>query len=471
VLLGTVLAQSAWIFALPPFRGTDEFNHVFRAASVARGDWRPHDLAKHGRGDLVPVPQDLIDAAHTQCTSLTYTLRNDCNPVPGTERRGEALIATSASRYNPAYYWVVGSAALPFHGTPALYVMRIVSALLCAILISLAAWCLTLWARSSWPFLGLLLALTPVTLFSTIVVAPNGLELCSALVIWSAALGLTRAKTGRAERGLLHAMVPAAIILGIDRPLGPGFLILAVVVSVMAQGLAPVAKVLRRHMAATATLVVAALAAIAANAYWLLTANLSQVSMHAHNTGALSNALRLIPVQFLQLFAAFPYRDVPAPPVVYACTVIVAAAALATGFAAARRRLRVVVLLTVLATFAGPFLFTLATYSTKADFWQGRYGLPFVFGVPILRGLALDRRPVRHRLVLAGAVLAVALLALAHTVSATHVLELELRRPASVLDPSWVHPGVWVIGFLMVAGWALYSQTLRRTEPSGFERH
>src|SRR4051812_17846045 len=40
VLLATLLAQAAWILAVPPFRGMDEFDHAFRAAGVASGQWR-----------------------------------------------------------------------------------------------------------------------------------------------------------------------------------------------------------------------------------------------------------------------------------------------------------------------------------------------------------------------------------------------------------------------------------------------
>ena len=35
-----LLLQSAWVLALPPFRGTDEFDHAYRAAEVAGGEWK-----------------------------------------------------------------------------------------------------------------------------------------------------------------------------------------------------------------------------------------------------------------------------------------------------------------------------------------------------------------------------------------------------------------------------------------------
>lgn len=41
VFLGALLMQAAWIVAVPPFRGSDEFDHAYRAASVADGAWMP----------------------------------------------------------------------------------------------------------------------------------------------------------------------------------------------------------------------------------------------------------------------------------------------------------------------------------------------------------------------------------------------------------------------------------------------
>lgn len=465
-LLGTVLAQAAWIFALPPFRGTDEFNHAFRAASVARGDWAPHDPAKHGRGDLVRVPRDLVQAAHAQCASLPYTMHDDCNAVR-TVGHGQVLVATSASRYNPAYYAIVGTAALPFHGTTALYAMRIVSSLLCSLFLSLAVWSLTLWARSWWPFLAFLVAMTPVAIFSTIVVAPNGLEFCSALAIWCALVGLTRAPNPRTERRLIYAAIPAGIVLAVVRPLGPGFLCLALITAWLATGPRSFASVVGRNLRACGILSVLCAIAIGANALWLWSANLSQVSLHGHNPDPLISSLRLAPAQFLQLFAAFPYRDVPAPTIVYATTLLVAAIALGVGLRASQGSLRIVIIAAALATFAGPFLFTLVTYVSKGSFWQGRYGLPFVVGVPLLIGFALDRRPPIHRLGAPVVVTILALLSVAHAVSPINVMLLEFRRSASIHDPHWVHPAVWGVGALIVLAWASYLLGLLRAASLG----
>ena len=81
-MLGTLLMQAAWWLALPPFRGTDEFDHAYRAAAVAGGQWRPSgEIAAHGRGELVTVPRSLVSAAEPVCSSYPYTGHDNCHPV------------------------------------------------------------------------------------------------------------------------------------------------------------------------------------------------------------------------------------------------------------------------------------------------------------------------------------------------------------------------------------------------------
>ncbi|MEP6665706.1 MAG: hypothetical protein ABJA81_04595, partial [Nocardioidaceae bacterium] len=73
-VLGALLLQLAWSLSLPAFTGVDEFDHAYRAAAVAHGEWRA-DLgpATHGRGDLVSVPKALPPAAGSVCNSYKYT--------------------------------------------------------------------------------------------------------------------------------------------------------------------------------------------------------------------------------------------------------------------------------------------------------------------------------------------------------------------------------------------------------------
>ena len=87
VLVGVLIAQAVWIMAVPPFRGSDEVDHVFRAAGVARGQFHLSQGTPHGRGTLVRVPDDLVEAAQPQCLALSYPGRDNCQAAEQPWRR------------------------------------------------------------------------------------------------------------------------------------------------------------------------------------------------------------------------------------------------------------------------------------------------------------------------------------------------------------------------------------------------
>ena len=143
--------------------------------------------ATRGTGAWLQVPGDIVDAARPQCQARVYTTASDC---VGT-REGDAVrIASGAGRYHPLYYAVVGTLALPFHGTAALYVMRLATAALALALVALALGALRTWARSRIALLGPVVAFTPVVVYSCSIVSPNGVEMAAGLAFWAAAVGL-----------------------------------------------------------------------------------------------------------------------------------------------------------------------------------------------------------------------------------------------------------------------------------------
>src|SRR4051794_19595512 len=75
------LMQIAWILVMAPFTGIDEFDHVFRAESVAGGHWSASDESlplNFARGGLVPVRASVADAAQPACARLPYTSPFNC---------------------------------------------------------------------------------------------------------------------------------------------------------------------------------------------------------------------------------------------------------------------------------------------------------------------------------------------------------------------------------------------------------
>ncbi len=458
LFVGTLLAQAAWLVSVPAFRGIDEFDHAYRAASVARGEWRPSgEVAADGRGELVTVPRDLVAAAGPECSARPYTGPDNCRPVDDDGQR-QVQVATAASRYHPAYYWVVGEAARGAHGTSALLVMRWVSAVVCAAFAALAGWAVSRWARTRWPVVALLACLTPVLVYSGIVVAPNAVEIFAALSVWVALAGLAgparHSLTRRVERSLLVAAVPGAVVLATVRSLGLGWLGLCVLVVLGVLGPARSLALVRRHRgtlaACTGVVGLAALAAVG----WLAAVRPNQLESHADNQGALAGSLIQVPVWVLQTVAAAPGRSDPAPGVVYLLCGAGLLALVVAGLRVATRRVRTATMVVAVLSVAGPFALTLMTYRDVGVIWQGRYGLPLSLGVTVLCGLALDGVAWTRRgavAVAAGGALFVA----GHVVAVLAVLDQQRRVSPSVAAGLWHPPSAWLVLGLTLLGWAV----------------
>jgi hypothetical protein len=460
LFLGCLVVQLAWILAVPPFRGTDEFDHAYRAAEVAGGEWLPPRMAaENGRGDLIAVPRSIVEAAHPICASYTYTGPDNCSPVRRLQD-GRVLVASGASAYNPLYYWIVGSVARLFDGYASLYAMRVASALICATLIALAGWATTLWARSSWPLFGLLLAITPVMAFSVAVVAPNGPEMCAALGLWSSLMGLGQEDVRKHHSKALILMVLAtldATILTTLRSIGPLWVALIVLTLAIRIGPRAVTDLARRRSPAFAICTVVVGGATLASAWWTRASDAARLVPDPEVVDhPWLETLAQVPWWVFQGIAAFPRRNIPAPSVVYVLVFFVLIAVLCAGFAAASRNLRATISICLALSFVAPVVLTVLTIEATGPIWQGRYGLPYHLGVSLLACQALDRRPGRR---LDSFWIVVALMALgsAHVASILHVFSQERISSPLAGSPAWAHPNVWWIGLTASLGCCLWA--------------
>lgn len=465
-LAGMLLLQAAWIFTLPPFRGTDEIDHAYRAAAVARGEVVVrHGAAEDGRGHLVTVSRSLVEAAGPVCGQLDYNGPDNCRPVRD-QGDGLVLVASSATAYAPAYYWVVGTAARPFSGAVANYAMRVTSALICAILVAWAAWASSVGARTAWPVVTLVAALTPVAVFSASIVAPNGVELSAALLLWSALLALGRLPARRHVSPLVVAAGTAAAILVAGRPIGPLWALLVVATAICVLGVDGVRGTLEQTPARVLAAVIAVGGAVAvAGVGWTLTAGRVVLEPDGEGiTDPLATTLAQMPLWILQGIAAFPRRAIPALPLVYALVGVALLLLLSFGIRVASWRLRGGMALAAAVSLAVPVALTLATITTTGPIWQGRYGAPYHVGLVLLAGTAFDQagvsiRPRCRELATGGVALAVA-----HAVSVIHVLRTEQRTSPLAGDPSWWDAPAWVVVLLISAATVAWSLAVARRD-------
>lgn len=446
--VGMLVAQAAWLLAMPPYHAIDEFDHVYRAAGVASGQWRLSDEAYQGRGLEVVVPDDIVAAASRQCGSLSYTGRDNCYPVE-TLDDGRVVIATAAGRYHPAYYWVIGTAAQSFEGDAANHVMRGVSALGSALAVGFAAYCLALLRAGVWTRLAFMASLTPVLLYTTVIAAPNAWEIVAGLCLWTSLLVLTRATISNGTgRVMVAAATASGVVLVTLRLLGPLWLALIVLAVVLYVGVQPVIRALRRNpfswLVGSATVI----AATAGSLWWIL--SMEQTELPDRDSGKGLVDVLLKPVTWtLGTVGAFPWRDQPAPMPTYVLYFAVVVTLLVVSFRRGSARERTGIAAAVLLSYAVPASLTLLTLQSHGTIWQGRYGLPFVVGILLLSGLTLDRTgwaPLeRVRLVPLGLIL----LGTAQVWSVWEVARFELERVKTVLSPSWVALPAPVVGSVM----------------------
>ncbi len=464
-LIGSLLLQLAWISALPPFAGVDEFDHAYRASAVAHGQiTNGHIAATDGRGELVVVDRSIADAARAQCEARTYTGPDNCRPVADAGP-GMVTIASAAASYNPAFYFVVGKAAEPFDGAYALYVMRLVAALLCSLFLALAAWLTCLWARTRWPLVGLMVASTPVLVYSASIASPNGLEMCAALSVWAALLGLSRTDRGAArQRRLLLWATPGAVVVATIRTMGPALLLLIVATCVAVIGARATMGLIRRHLTVILPVSVAVLAATLANMAWIITQapNTREDTALVPLQDPVLNSLQQVPLWFFQSIAAFPSRTEQAPLAVYLLYMVAFFSVLILGWRSAGRSRRLAVLVAGVFTVALSVGVNSYYYTTDGDVWQGRYGLPYAVGIVLISVLALDEArwsPLRSRSLLR---IGWAVLTAAQVVGVTSVALKMIDKGSVVDDPVWVYHSPVMIATLTVLGWSFWALAIKR---------
>lgn len=469
VVLGLLLLELGWLLVLPPFRGMDEWDHAYRASAVANGQWlaEPSD-ATRGTGAVVRVESDIVEAARPECARLPYTGPEEC--------RGESLgaftsIASGAGRYHPAFYAVTGAVSRVTDGVAAMYGMRVVAMLLCLSLLSLSLVVLRSWAGPT-VALAVVLGLTPMVVYTDIVLAPNGVEVMSGLALWAALGGIAHQSQGDSPDAvpirrlyLAAALVSTTLLLTV-RSLGPLWAALIVITAVVAwPGLLP--RLLsffatRRGIVSAAWLVVVA----AASLLWIR-------SQSALVLGTLPEPLSLttaeraeraaseIPLWILQWIGVFPYRDQPAPPLVYGVFIVALGAAFGMAVWRGRGRERLVILGAVAMALIVPFIITMATVEEFGKAWQGRYALPYLLGVPLLVGTILARQSKRARTAL---LIGVPLAALGHVTAACAVLADEQRRSPLSGEAAWaLEPTMGVVIAIMTLGAAVLFVPLSRS--------
>jgi hypothetical protein len=231
VFIGFFLVFGSWSFAAPYDGPADEVQHVIRAVGVVRGEWFPAPAevkdyrGRPGMGAYQQVPTGLLQ--HATCFGFSPKTSAACaKPLSGGP---VGQVQTTAGRYNPLYYLLVG---LPVSLSPnwgGLVGSRLLSAAFSAALLAFAFVVLSRWSRYGLMLGALIAVSTPMLSHLAGAVNPNGLEISAGIALFSALIPLVLGP----PRGRIGPMIWLAgisgAVLATLRSLGPMWLFFALV--------------------------------------------------------------------------------------------------------------------------------------------------------------------------------------------------------------------------------------------------
>ena len=237
VFLGFFLLFGSWAFAAPYDGPADEVQHVIRAVGVVRGQIAPPPAVVHdykgdpGMGAYQRVPTGLLQ--HATCFGFTPQKSAACAKPIGGGPVGE--VQTTAGRYNPLYYALVGAPVAISPSWGGLVGSRLLSAAWSAALLAFAFVVLSRWSRYGLMMAGLIATATPMLAHLAGAVNPNGLEIAAGIALFSALIPLLFSPPRGRIGPLVWLAGVSAAVLATLRSLGPMWVFFALAALLLPQ--------------------------------------------------------------------------------------------------------------------------------------------------------------------------------------------------------------------------------------------
>lgn len=475
------VAMALWSAATPLYAAPDEPTHVIKAAAVVRGELL---------GRFSPTVQESLGYVSVPAF---YALPANRNSPTCFHRRPEVSAACAPSlapagsheigawiyvaRYPPLYYLVVGLPSLFGTSSWTIYLMRLVSALLCSLFVALGVLSVLLWSRRRVALVGLAAAATPMVFFLGGVVNPSGLEVAAAICVWTAGSVLVLERLDDPPPGLIALLGVSACVFELVRSLSPFWLALTALALVGVADWRRLRGLLARRpvrWTGAAAVLVGALAVA-----WILGEH--STAVYSLSPLGPTPESRILETSFAHndyylpgMVGVFGWFDTWSPTFTYVVWYGVVGLLGLSAALLARRRQALVLLLLAIAVVVLPVAISSSQVHRYGYTWSGRDTLPLAVGLPVLSAAILGRADLaRHGRRLAGIV--GSLLALAQFGAFFEALRRYAVGTAGadfgfLLHPSWQPPGGFALvlvpeGLLLTLGAYLLVSVQRREAP------
>jgi hypothetical protein len=392
---------AAWCFATPLGGAPDEPAQIVKAAATVRGQLigqpAPNlHLPAATRDFRVPALFKSVYALPA-CYQFHAKIPAGCAPHLQSSSR-IVTVATYVGRYPPLYYAVVGLPTLVMHSESVIYFMRLVSALLDALLLSLAFAIASIWCRATMMVEALALAITPLVFFFAGVVNPNGFEIAAAICAWTSGLALVRNWSLRPARGPLVAFVASGCLLELSRGLSVLWMA-TIFLTLVCLEPRSCWHLMRERSVRIGAAILVAVGAVAAG--FVLVAHSLKVlpstllpAQHASFFALTEQVLGRAGAYVREFIGVFGWLDTPSPPLTMILWIALLGFLIILGLVASRRRESFV----LFGLIVGSCVLSIALIEwnarTSGITWQARDGFPLYAGTPLLAGMVIPHASV-----------------------------------------------------------------------------
>jgi hypothetical protein len=458
---------AAWALATPLGASPDEAAHMARAAAVTDGQIStPVQLTPTKMGSVpmylrsakVRVPES-IAALYQEVVCYKFKPERPASCAEPLNNSSTMVKSTTyAGVYNPAYYVLVGWPVHLVGGLSGLYLMRLMSAALCAALMACAA--AIAWGVGRIAFAGVAVAATPMALFLAGTVNPNAPEDAAGLLAWTALIALVIDRRPEAVNLRVASFALGAAVLCTVRPAGIEWLGLLFCVAAVLVPRTLAADLVRRT-ATQISLAALALCAVVDELWNHFRGGLNLVALndHAGFTAAhsLSASVRSLPAYTQEAIGIIGWLDTPAPFGTMAAWLGVIGLLVLVALALASRREAAVLLILLAGVVAIPAVANVVEASGLGNLWQGRYVLWWAAGLPVLATMVLAKnadklpeRMMRRLPVMTVLVLVAGHLGMWWVSARRYGVGLSLKHSLLPLHTKWHPPGGWIPATLLL---------------------
>lgn len=393
------LVAAAWSLSSPVSSGPDESGHIMKAAASVRGMWTGAPTPHLG-DSLFRLPANIGDVGG----ALTcYVGRPDitaaCSPTLDSLGSKVVDVTSGAASYNPLYYLIVGWPSLIISGEASVMAMRLMSGLLNSFFVGLLFYVAFQLPRARSLPAWIAIALTPMAVYLTGVLNPNGVEITASAALTALALLVIHDRSHTSLPSRMALLAVSGIVAGNARatsPLSVAIIVIAVALTVPPPRLLSLIKRRAVWIAATAS-ALGLLFAVVWTEFIGGPGGFIPSGDPARPGPIVAFVKTLADTSSYgrQMVGVLGWFEVSLPDVIYLGWTAAIGFVVVAGLAAGRKRMVIGAVVLMAATVFIPALIQAPFASTFGYIWQGRYLLPLFVAMVLVTGFVIDRFVLR----------------------------------------------------------------------------